>query len=71
MFGRQARLPIDLVYGTKVEQSHVSEYATAIKHALEEAYSQVRKKLDAAHRLQKTYYDQKVHGKPFVTGDLV
>lgn len=71
MFGRQARLPIDLVYGTKVEQSHATEYATATKHALEEAYSQVRKKLDAAHRLQKTYYDQKVHGKPFVTGDLV
>ena len=36
MFGRQARLSIDLVYGTKVEQTPVSEYATMTKHALEE-----------------------------------
>ena len=27
MFGRPARLHIDLVYGTEVEQSHASEYA--------------------------------------------
>ena len=68
---RQARLPIDHEYGTKFEQCHASEYATATKHALEEAYSRVQKKLDAAHHLQKTYYDQKVHGKPVVTGDFV
>ena len=73
MFGRQARLPIDLVYGTKVEQTPVSEYAATTKHALEEAYCLVRKKLDTAHCLQKTLqlYNKKVHGRSFAVGDLV
>ena len=71
MFGRQARLPVDLVYGTRVDQTPVSEYALATKHALEEAYRLVREKLDATHCLQKSYYDKKVHGKPFMVGDLV
>ena len=71
MYGRQARLPIDLVYGTKVNHTHASTYATSTKRAFEEAYSLVRQKLNAAHCIQKTYYDKKVHGKPFVTGDLV
>lgn len=72
MFGRQARLPIDLVYGTGTGQSPVSEYATSTKHALEEAYSMVREKLNAAHCHQKVHvYDKKVHGRPFAVGDLV
>ena len=71
MYDRQARLPIDLVYGTKVNHTHASAYAMSTKRAFEEAYSLVRQKLNAAHCIQKTYYDKKVHGKPFVTGDLV
>lgn len=73
MFGRQARLPIDLVYGTSVRggQASVSEYATFTKHALEEAYRLVHHKLDAAHCIQKKHYDKKVHGKPFAVSDLV
>ena len=52
MFGWQARLPADLVYGTRVEQTPVSLYVLATERALEEAYRLVRKKLDAAHCLQ-------------------
>ena len=71
MFGRQARLPIDIVYGTKVRQAPASEYASLTKQALEEAYGLVRKKLQTAHEIQKAYYDKKVHGKSFAEGDLV
>ena len=71
MFGCQARLPIDLVYGTKVQQIPVKEYATSTKQALEEAYGLVRQKLKVAHCFQKAYYDRKLHGKPFAVGDLV
>ena len=71
MFGRQARLPIDLVYGTSTEETSVSEYASSTKRCLEEAYQLVREKLSAAHLLQKAHYDRKVHGKPFAPGDLV
>ena len=63
MFGRQAKLPIDLVYGTRRGQAPITEYAKYIKNALEEAYQLVREKLDAAHCYQKVHYDKKVHGK--------
>ena len=71
MFGRQVRLPIDIVYGTKVRQAPASEYASLTKQALEEAYGLVRKKLQTAHEIRKAYYDKKVHGKSFAEGDLV
>ena len=71
MFGRQARLPIDLVYGTGAGQARVTEYASSTKHALKEAYCNVREKLSAAHYHQKVHYDKKVHGRPFAVGDLV
>ena len=71
MFGGQARLPIDLVYGTGAGQARVTEYASSTKHALKEAYCNVREKLSAAHYHQKVHYDKKVHGRPFAVGDLV
>ena len=45
------RLPIDIVYGTKVRQAPASEYASLTKQALEEAYGLVRKKLQTAHEI--------------------
>ena len=71
MFGRQARLPIDIAYGTAVDQVSSNEYATTTKTALQEAYSLVLQKLDTAHSFQKTYYDKRVRGNPYKEGDLV
>ena len=71
MFGRQARLPIDITYGSAVDNSTSTEYATATKAALMEAYALVLQKLDAVHTFQKAYYDKIVHGTPFEEGDLV
>ena len=71
MFGRQARLPIDLAYGTGTRQALVSEYATSTKQTLKEAYCLVRERLNTAHCRQKVHYDKKVHGRPFTVGDLV
>ena len=71
MFGRQAILPIDLVYGTRSGQAPVTEYAKSTKNALDEAYQLVREKLDAAHCHQEVHYDKKVHDKLYIVGDLV
>ena len=72
MFGRQARLPIDLMYGTgeKYELS-TSDYATQLKISLDEAYRIAKEKLRTSHRRQKECYDKRIHGKPFKEGDLV
>eukprot|EP00731_Ephydatia_muelleri_P033166 Em0025g122a len=48
MFGREAKLPVDLMYGSNRIEERLSE-----------------------HRRQKDIYDEKVHGKPFVPGELV
>ena len=72
MFGREARLPIDIAYGTKLPlQLSVGDYATQMRTSLEDAYADVRTNLNASHRTQSELYNKKVHGKPYVTGDLV
>jgi len=72
MFGRQARMPIDLMYGMGNEKEvPTTQYAAATRKALEEAYRHVREKLAASHVHRKDYHDKRVHGRPFAVGDLV
>ena len=72
LYGREARLPIDLMYGTKrPSPQSVHEYASNLKQSLNDAYSAVRQQLNQAHARQKQYYDRKVHGEPYKKGDLV
>ena len=69
MYGREPRLPIDIVYGTQspspdnfVRQSH---------KLMEQAYHRVREHLSAGHQQQKDIYDKRVHGDPYQEGDIV
>eukprot|EP00731_Ephydatia_muelleri_P029883 Em0021g406a len=72
MFGRQARIPVDLMYGTGPSDSFTAgEYATELRNALHNAYAVVREKCNAEHKRQKSFYDEKVHGKPYSVGDVV
>ena len=72
LYGREARLPIDLMYGTKRPSlQSVHEYASHLKQSLNDAYSAVRQQLNQAHARQKQYYDRKVHGEPYKKRDLV
>ena len=72
MFGRQAQLPLDLMYGTgQREEVPTTEYARKLKQSLEEAYALVRTRLSAQHERRKAIYDQKIHGDPYTQGDLV
>ena len=72
MFGREAKLPIDLMYGTgNHKDMPTTEYANQLKKGLEEAYSCAREKLGASHERRKEHYDKRIHGRPFAVGDLV
>ena len=72
MFGREARLPIDIVFGTKSpDPVPVGEYASEMKQALTEAYDGVRKNQEASHRQQSEIYNRRVHGNPYSVGELV
>ena len=71
MFGRQACIPIDVMYGNPVVESSPSNYAIELKKSLTTAYNQVRTKMDVQFQRQKQYYDRKVHGAPYKVGNLV
>ena len=72
MFGRLAKMPIDIMYGTPVpEESTASKYATSLKRNLKAAYKHVRDQMGHKQDRQKELYDRRVHGKPFEPGDLV
>ena len=74
MFGRQARLPVDLIYGTGpkvMENQSVGEHAASLKSRISAAFDLVRRNVSKHHVYQKELYDQRVHGKPFNTGDWV
>ena len=72
MFGRQARLPVDLMYGvTQNQTDSPSEFVKRLKSTLEQAYALCRNKANLTHQHQKEFYDQRIHGNPFQQGDLV
>ena len=72
MFGRQARIPADVMFGTdKPPDATPAEHASALRTNLEDAFERVRKNTGANQQRQKAFYDRTVHGKPFAVGDDV
>ena len=72
MFGRQAKLPVDLMYGTdRPLEMSPDGYAAELRKTLTEAYDRVRESMGTQLGRQKEFYDQKVHGQPFKDNDRV
>ena len=72
MFGRQARVPIDVMFGSSpVIETSPSTYAIKLKQSLTAAYEHVRDKMNVSFERQKQHYDKKVHGKPYNVNDYV
>ena len=58
MFGREARLPVDLIYGARSgESSEVNEYVHQLQGNLEAAFELVRQKHHTAHERRKYMID--------------
>ena len=72
MFGRQAKLPVELMYGTPEPASTTTtEYATQLKSSMTEAYRKVRSTTARQLDYQAELYNKKVHGKPHAVGSQV
>ena len=72
MFGRQARLPVDIMFGTnKPELQSPNEYAATLENQLTTAFETAHKQMGRQHLRQKEYYDKKLHGQAYQKGDLV
>ena len=71
MYGREPRLPIDIVYGTQRQSSSSENFVQKSQKLMEEAYHRVRKNLSTGHQRQKDIYNKRVHGEPYAVGDTV
>ena len=69
MFGRQARIPVDLMYGTaEPESASYGEYATKLQESLSKAYTLARESLAKKQEKQAELYNRRIHGTPHEVG---
>ena len=73
MFGRRARIPIDLLCGPSQtgECVSVNDYVSQQSKILQAAYYQAQNRMGLQQDRQKEKYDRKRHGEPFKEGDRV
>ena len=72
MFGRESRLPIDIMFGGGPAPGETpSEYVSQLRERLEVAYRTAREHLKGAQKHQKEQYDRKATGGRYSEGDLV
>ena len=72
MFGRQAQLPVDVMYRL-IEQPLQSygEYANLLQHRLQRAFDLVKQHITTEHLHQQEFYDQNICETYPTMGDLV
>ena len=72
MFGRKARLPIDIVYAiAQTDNLPMDTFVNDMSVVLENAYQHVRITMGLKQDHQKKLYNRKRHGEFYQAGDLV
>ena len=75
MFGREPRIPLDLMAGNdnvdEDEPQTVSAYVGNLHNTLQEAYRTAERRADTARRKMKKTYDTAAREAPFQKGDRV
>ena len=74
MFGREMRLPIDVMIGSPEgtdEQQLYGQFATKLQHNLTSSYQCARENLKKAQQRQKEYYDKGTKKSLYQAGDKV
>ena len=72
MFGCQARIPADVMFGTPSSTSEsVHGYAATMQKQMEKAFNLARHHSLSRQLRQKELYDKKINGKPYKQGGFV
>jgi hypothetical protein len=70
-FGREARLPVDVMFGGSEVRKTRDQYVDDVRRNMENAYHEVRERTKAVQRRQEDYYNKRVSGEPFKKDDKV
>ena len=72
MFGREVRLPVDIMFGgERAPGESPAEYTSNVRSRFSRAYETARDNGQGAQKRQKDHYDRKVTGGRYKPGDLV
>ena len=75
MLGREVRLPVEVMYGTKTtsegELDSYGEYVSQLRDRMQHAHDVARKHLEKSATRQKELYDVKVKLETYTPGSLV
>ena len=71
MFGREGRLPADVMFRLPSSPMQVNKYAQDMRFRMEQAYQLVRDRLQLQQRRQKALYDRTTKGSLYAIGDHV
>ncbi len=72
MFGREVRLPVEVMFGGPPDRGKEhSGYVAYLRDRLETGYELVRKQTKATQKRQKDYYDRRTAGSQYQVGDRV
>ena len=71
MYGREMRLPIDIMYRSPNQQVSRSQYAQEVRNTLQNAFNVAREKLLVTHKRQNDYYDRRTQSTRYSVGDSV
>ena len=72
-FGRELRLPNDLVESSQIPDDQVNhaEYASRLKSRLNKSFEVAKEVLASSHKTQKDFYDRWAKANAYKEGDLV
>jgi len=63
IFGRQAQLPIDIMYGTPRQGTHsVSQYVNKLRKCFQEVFAETHNNITAHQEHQMEVYNKQIHG---------
>ena len=73
MFGEEAKLPLDLMFGPTPSDQELCphEYVQWLEEALTDIYNEANKKMAGKIKYMKQHYDLKAYGNPHEIGDLI
>ncbi|KRX12341.1 Retrovirus-related Pol polyprotein from transposon, partial [Trichinella nelsoni] len=73
IFGRELRLPVDVVYGLPqgMQAETTGVYVQRLRRELEQVFDTVRAKAKLEQRRQKLWRDKRAHGHAYEPGDQV